>query len=103
MSSYCTVYPVNFALRTEQLPLATLVTTLSHASFLSINPDELKPSYVSVDNLHVLQETIMGIFTRQAFNSLSTMIIVASLSEPHTRWKTVCVSVRYTAIVYEKL
>jgi len=36
-----TLYPVNFALHTEQLPL-TLVTTLSHGSLLSINPDALK-------------------------------------------------------------
>ena len=33
--------PINFVLRTEQLPL-TLVTTLSHTSFLSINPGVLK-------------------------------------------------------------
>ena len=34
-------YPVYLVLCTEQLPL-TLVTTLSHASLLSINPDVLK-------------------------------------------------------------
>jgi len=31
-------------------------------------------SYVSVDDLHVLQETIVGIFTRQTFN------------EPYPQW-----------------
>ena len=35
-------------------------------------------SYVSVDNLHMLHETIMGIFTQQAFNSWAALSFNAS-------------------------
>ena len=42
--------PVNFVLRTEQLPL-TLVTTPSHAFFLSVNPGALKPNSAQEMNL----------------------------------------------------
>ena len=35
-------------------------------------------SYVSVDDLYVLQETIMGIFTQQTFNSWAALSFNAS-------------------------
>jgi len=34
--------------------------------------------YVSVDDLHVLQETIMGIFTRQVFHNCGALSFNAS-------------------------
>ena len=37
------------------------------------------------------------------FNWNQEFIIGASLSEPHTSWKTVCTSVTYTAIMNEKI